>query len=142
VDASGWGKGVSSTWTSISRDLAPSLGDGKKFRRPRFLNEIFLGKIPIFTPKISDDLFKVIDHIFQIFPIFSHIFHIFTVCIYDSFFTKNLISENNSSMTPFFLLCSCFRAHPTNTTSQNTGSRMHGPSPTSNFGVDRPPQSP
>jgi len=28
----------------------------------------------------------------------------------------------------FFLLCSCFRAHPTNTTSQNIGGgRIHGP---------------
>jgi len=42
---------------SIGGDLAPSLrGDVRKFRRPRFLNEVFLGKNFIFAPKISDDL--------------------------------------------------------------------------------------
>src|SRR6218665_2057352 len=44
-----------------------------------------------------------------------------SVYIYDPFFTrKTHISENNSLITPF-LLCSCFRTHPTNTTSQNIG---------------------
>ena len=38
-------------------DLTPSLGDGKFFRGPRFLNDVFFGKISIFTPKISDDFF-------------------------------------------------------------------------------------
>src|SRR6218665_4008663 len=36
-------------------------GDGKHFRGPRFLNDIFSEKIPIFTAKISDDLFLVIN---------------------------------------------------------------------------------
>ena len=60
--------------------------------------------------------------VFQMFHIFFRIFHVSTVCnvIYHPFFTrKTPISEKNSFMTPF-LLCLCFRAHPTNTTSQNT----------------------
>src|SRR6218665_1199604 len=41
-----------------------------------------------------------------------------------------------------FLLCSCFRTHPTNTPSQNIGGRTHGPSPPSQvFWGDRPPSS-
>src|SRR6218665_1091561 len=53
----------------------------------------------------------------------------------DPFFTrKTPISENNSLMTPF-LLCSCFRTHPTNTTSQNIGGTdAWAVLPTSNFG--------
>src|SRR6218665_730902 len=57
---------------------------------------------------------------------------------------KNPISENNSFTTPF-LLCSCFRTHSTNTTSQNIGGTdawavtpsqlLGGPSPS-------PPRSP
>src|SRR6218665_2992909 len=49
-------------------DLAPSLGGGKKFRGPRFLNDVSSGKISIFTDRISDDLFLVINQVFQIFP--------------------------------------------------------------------------
>src|SRR6218665_3384560 len=60
---------------------------------------------------------------FQNFPISFRIFHICTLCTVC----------NNSLLTPF-LLFSRFHAHPTNTTSQNIGGRMHGPSPTSNFG--------
>src|SRR6218665_360788 len=52
---------------------------------------------------------------------------------------KNPISENNSLMTPF-LLCSYFRAHPTNTTSQNiSGNGCMGRPPTSNWGGGVPP---
>src|SRR6218665_790685 len=110
---------------SIGGDLTPSLeGMGKNFADQE---RIFREKNSIFTTKISDDLFLVIDHDFRIFPTFN----IFAACdvVFDPFFTrKSLISEYNSFTTPF-LLCSCFRAHPTNATSQNIGGRMHGPSP-------------
>ena len=52
-------------------------GDGKLFREPRFLNDVFSEKISIFTAKISDDLFLVIDQVFRIFPFFSQIVRIF-----------------------------------------------------------------
>src|SRR6218665_61323 len=74
-------------------------GDGKIFRGPRFLNDVlFPEKISIFTPKISDDLFLVIDEVF-------HIVRFFTLLnvIYDPFFTrKTAISEKNSLIRPFF----------------------------------------
>src|SRR6218665_560229 len=44
--------------------LAPSLGGRNKFSRT---------KISIFTAKMSDDLFLVIDQVFRIFPFFSQI---------------------------------------------------------------------
>src|SRR6218665_3016170 len=39
-----------------------------------------------------------------------------------------------------FLLCSDFRAHHPTTLLKILGGMMHGPSPTSNFGGDRPPK--
>src|SRR6218665_3375271 len=69
--------------------------------------KFFRNKISVFTPKISEDLFLVIDHDFRIFPIFLKISHIFAASnvVYDPFFTrKTLISEDNSLMTPFFTL--------------------------------------
>src|SRR6218665_1617272 len=47
------------------------------------------GKIPIFPAQISDDLFLVIDQIFQIFPFFSQIFPMFAMLnvIFDPFLT-------------------------------------------------------
>ena len=72
--------------------------------------------------------------VFQIFRIF-----IVLNVVYDPFFTrKTTISEKNSLMTPF-LLCSYFRAHPTTQLLKIFGGRMHGPSPTSNFGGPSPP---
>src|SRR6218665_3316475 len=63
----------------------------------------------------------------------------------DPFFTrKTPISENNSLMTPF-LLCSHFRTHPTNSTSQNIGGTDAWAVPTSNFwgpSPQAPPTSP
>src|SRR6218665_2551341 len=112
----------------------------KMVRKPKnFADQegFFRKQFSIFTAKISDDLFLVIDHNFRIFPIF----HIFVACnvVFYSFFTrKTPISENNSFTTPF-LLCSCFRTHPTNTTSQNMGGRMHGPSPHLKFWGTVPP---
>jgi len=61
----------------------------------------------IFTQKIFDDLFLVIDQIFLIFRIFT------VLNVYDPFFTrKTTIPEKNSLIIPF-LLSSYFRAHPT-----------------------------
>ena len=54
--------------TDSGGDLAPNLGGRKKFRGPRFLNDLFSGKNSIFRVKISDDL------VFRIFPFFSQIF--------------------------------------------------------------------
>src|SRR6218665_1576964 len=91
------------------RRPGPEFGGTGKFGIPRFMND----KISIFTPKISGDIFLIIDHIFQIFPVFA--------------VRKNLYFRRNSMMTPF-LLNSYFRTHSTtlllkivNTTSQNIG---------------------
>jgi len=84
-------------------------GDGKICRGPRFLNDVFSGKISIFTPKISDDLFLVIDHVFQILRFFT----VLNV-VYDHFFTqKNHCFRKQFLDKTIFLLCSYFRAHPT-----------------------------
>src|SRR6218665_445094 len=56
------------------------LGTRKNFADRDFLNDVFLGIFFIFTPKISDDRFLVIDRDFRIFRFFSKIFHIFAVC--------------------------------------------------------------
>src|SRR6218665_4158491 len=59
--------------------------------------------------------------------------------VFYRFFTrKKPISENNSLMT-HFLLCSCFRTHPTNTTSQNIGVTDAWAVPHLKFWGDRPP---
>src|SRR6218665_3604069 len=62
--------------------------------------------------------------------------------VYDPYYMtlfsrKNTISEENSFMT-LFLFCSYFRAHPTTLLLKILGGRMHGPSPTSNFGGPSP----
>src|SRR6218665_2771210 len=114
--------------------LAPSLGGRNKFSRT---------KISIFTAKMSDDLFLVIDQVFRIFPFFSQIVRIFTMfnVVYDPFLTRTItISEKNSFMTPF-LLCSYFRAHPTTLLLKIFGGRMHGPSPHLKFFLGAVPQS-
>src|SRR6218665_2652182 len=111
-------------------DLAPNLGGTKKFFRGPIS-----GKISIFRVKISDDHFLVIDLVLRIFPFFSHIFRMFTMLnvVYDHFLTRKI---------QFFTLFMLSRTSD-NTTPQNIGGDqcMGGP-PTSNFGGDRPPQSP
>jgi len=64
----------------------------------------------IFMPKISDNLlFLVIDQVFQILRFFT----VLNV-VYNPFFTsKTTISEKNSLIRAFLLLCSYFRARPT-----------------------------
>src|SRR6218665_2560065 len=95
---------------------------------------LFRKKFPFSRPKfLSDDLFLVIDHNFQIFPIFLSYF--------DPFFTREApVSENNSSITPF-LLCSYFRTHPTTLLLKRGGTGAWAVPLTSNFGVTVP-QSP
>src|SRR6218665_2356209 len=41
--------------TGIGEDLAPSFRDRNKFRRPKFLNDLLLGKQFHFTPTIISD---------------------------------------------------------------------------------------
>jgi len=89
-------------------DLAPSLGDGKFFRRTQdFWMTFFGGKISIFAAKISDD------QIFQIFPFFSQIFPKFAMLnvIFDPFLTGK---------TPFLTLFILSRTSD-NTTTLNIG---------------------
>src|SRR6218665_3676998 len=110
-------------------DLAPNLGGPKSFSRPNFR------KIPIFRVKMSDDFFLVIDLVLRIFPFFSHIFRMFTMlnAVYDHFLTRK---------TQFFTLFMLSRTSD-NTTSQILGgTNAWAVPPTSNFGGDRPPQSP
>ena len=97
----------------------------------------------IFTPKNSDDFFKSSTLFVRFFLFFSDfpfsisLLHIFTGCnvIYDPSSREKSTFLNNFLMT----LCSCFRAHPTNTTSQNNGERMHRPSPPQIFWGTVPP---
>src|SRR6218665_3430554 len=116
-------------------DLAPSLGDGNIFRGPRFLNDVFSGKISIFTPKIHDDLFLVIDQVFKILR-FITVLNV----VHDPFFTrKTTISENNSLIRPFFTLFVLPRASD-NTTFLNIGGTNAWAVPHLKFFFeDRPP---
>src|SRR6218665_437453 len=89
----------------------------------------------IFTAKISDDLFPI-------FPFSSQISRIFAMLnvLYDPFLIrKTTISENNSFLTPFFTLFLLSRASDNTILLKILGGRMHGPSPTSNFGGTVPP---
>src|SRR6218665_2210344 len=77
--------------------------------------------------------FLVIDQVFRIFPLFSLIFRIFTLLdiVHNPFLTRK---------SPSFTLFILSRTSD-NTTSQNIGGRMNGPSPTLNF-VGAVPQFP
>ena len=100
------------------------------FADPRFLDEVFSGK-----------LFLVIGQVFLIFRIFT----VLNV-VYDPLSTrKSTISEKNSFMTPFLYFFRIFALISDNTTSQNIGGKdawavpppqiLGGPSPS-------PPRSP
>src|SRR6218665_1173218 len=107
-------------------DLASSFGERKKF----FPNQInfrmtFLGKISMFTPQISNDLFQL-STFFSLFPL-HHLYE------------KRQFNQNNFSLTPFPPFCK-FRTLLITLLLQILGGRMHGPSPTSNLGAV--PQSP
>src|SRR6218665_979320 len=111
---------------SIGGDLAPSLGDGKNFADQE---GFFKKKNSIFTAKISDDLFLVIDHDLRIFPIF----HIFAACnvVFDPFFTrKTPISENIPSRHLFYSVRAFAHIRQT-LLLKILGGWMHGPSPPS-----------
>src|SRR6218665_20601 len=77
-------------------------GDGKICRGPRFLNDVFSGKISIFTPKISDDLFLVIDQVF--FRDFTFLYCI--KCRIRPFLHKksHYFQKKNSLIRPSFTL--------------------------------------
>src|SRR6218665_212935 len=93
----------------------------------------FPQKIPVFTAKISDDLFLVIDQVFRIFPFFSQIFRIFTILnvVYDPFLTrKNTIFYSVHTFA-------CIRQHYF---SKYWGDGCMGV-PTSNFGGPSPSPS-
>src|SRR6218665_331485 len=127
------------TYIQWRRPGAEFRGDGrKKFRGPRFLNDVFSGKISIFTPKISDDLFLVIDHVFQILRFFT----VLNV-LYNPFFTiKTTISENNSLITPFFYSFRTFTRIQRHYFSKYWGTNAWAIPPPQIFWVDRPPSPP
>jgi len=112
------------SFCSTGGDLVPSLGGRKRFSLTKISEWRFLGTNFNFHAQNFWWPFFSHRHVFQIFPIVFQFFRIFTVfnVIHDPFQLqeKNPISGNNSLMTPF-LLCSCFRAHSTNTTSLNIG---------------------
>src|SRR6218665_1024704 len=70
---------------------------------------VFRKKIPFPRQKFLMTFFLVMDQVFQILRFFT-----VSNVVYDPFFTrKTTISEKNSLITPFFLLCSYFHVHPT-----------------------------
>src|SRR6218665_3830202 len=88
---------------------------------------LFSEKISIFTAKISDDFLKSLTRFFE----FSLSFTGFSVSFLYQIF--RIFPMFNVVKTPLFTRFILSRASD-NTTSQNIGGRMHGPSPTSNFG--------
>src|SRR6218665_1846393 len=86
-------------------DLAPSLGGREKFSRT---------KISIFTAKISDDPFLVIDQAFRIFPLSFHTFSVSLLC------KMSYMTLSSQEKHLFFTLFRLSRASD-NTTSQNIG---------------------
>jgi len=105
-------------------DLAPSLGGRKNFSRTKIF-----WKISIFTAKISDDLFLVIDQVF--FRIFSFFSQIFRILIY---YVKCLIRPFPHKKNTFFYSIHTFARNQQHYFSKYWEGRMHRPSPTSNFG--------
>ena len=81
--------------------------------------------------------FLVIDQVFLIFPLFFQIVRIFTVLnvAYDPFFPrKTAVSEKNSFTRHLFYSVRAFARIRRTLLLKILGGRMHGPSPTSNFG--------
>ena len=77
-------------FNSSGGNLAPSLGGRKNFSRTKMT--FFLKKISILMTTIFDDLFLVIDQVFQISPPFSLIFWIFTLLniVHNPFLTRKI----------------------------------------------------
>src|SRR6218665_3970322 len=105
-------------------------GTKKIFRGP------ISGKISIFRVKISDGLF------FSHRPGSSDFFFLFPHCPY-VYYVKCRIYDHFLTRKHNFSLCSCFHAHLTTLLLKILGgTNAWAVPPTSNFGGDRPPQSP
>ena len=105
-------------------------GDGKNFRRSRFLDDVFFGKNfwwPFFShrPGFSD---------------FSFLFPHFLFLHYGN--CRRSYMTLSSQEKHLFWLCSYFRAHPTTLLLKILGGLMHGPSPYLKLWGDRPPSPP
>src|SRR6218665_1984152 len=100
---------------------------------------LFPEKISIFTPKIFDDLFLVIDQVFSDFTfLYSIKFRIRPFLHQKNHYFRKEFLDNNIFFTLFVL------SHASdNRTSLNIGrGPMHGPSPHLKFWGDRPPSPP
>ena len=119
-------------------DLAPSLGVRTNFSRTKISeSQFFRKKCPFSRPKFRWPFFSHRSG----FPDFPFLYDV--KCRIRPFSHKKnhwetTISEKNSFMT-HFLICSCFRAHPTTLLLKILGGQMYGPSPTSHFGWNVPP---
>src|SRR6218665_2997614 len=83
---------------SVAETWRRTWGTENFFTDPIFLDDIFSGKFPFFTSKISDDFFSlVIDQVFLIFRIFT----VLNVVYHPLFTRKSTMSEKNSFMTHF-----------------------------------------
>src|SRR6218665_3305759 len=112
---------VAETWRRV-------WGDGKFFHGPTFQN---------FRKKLQFSRQKFLMTFFSHRPGFSD----FPFLFQDFPLLKMSYMTLSSQQKHLSLLCSYFRAHPTTLLLKILGGRMHGPSPTSKFGGDRPPQS-
>src|SRR6218665_1087821 len=95
------------------------------------------------TAKISDDLFLVIDQVFRIFTKFSvsllcYMSYTCMTSIRPVPLKKNHYFPKEILYITLFLLCSCFRLHPTTLLLKILGGRMHGPSTLLKFGGSVP----
>jgi len=108
---------------SIGGDLAPSLGDGEKFRRPRFFNEVFLGNNLHFHAQ--NFWWPFLGHR----PCFSDLLCVMSYMTLSS--REKALFQKIIPWWHLFLLYLCLCMHSTNTTSQNMG----GPSPQSSLGL-------
>ena len=124
---------IKTTGTSSGGDLAPSFGGTENFFADQdFWMTLFSENNSIFTAKISDDLSSSHRPGFSDFPFllpdFPYLYYV----------TMSYMSLS-SQEKHLFLLFSYFPAHPTTLLLKILGGRMHGPSPTSNFGGTVPP---
>src|SRR6218665_3521685 len=108
-------------------DLAPSLGDGQIFRGPRFQNDVIFGKKNFF---LSSTMFLEFFFSFLLsdFP--------YLCCV------KCRISPFPHKKNTYFYSFHTFLHIRQCYFSKYWGGRMHGPSPTSNFGGTVPPVPP
>jgi len=123
--------------SSIGGDLGPSLGERKKLSGRKFLSAFFVKIFPFLRRKFLMTIFRILP-VFTVWNVTESIWHYMVFSWRENPLKKSL-------MTPF-LLSSYFRTHPPTTILlEILGGRMHGPSPTSKFGVtvpSVPPKSP